>query len=587
MKLNLPSNVASAGSPSVKGGVCAVPSRVADGMVRWLAEHGVRRIFGIPGGAISPVFDAMVDSELDTVVCQHETMAVYLATGTARATGVPGVVAVTSGPGLTNALTGVTAAFLDEVPLLLLAGEVRTAWDGRGAIQDGGERGINVMGMFRNVVRHSATIERADDAMAALAQAWAAATQHPRGPVLLRIPVDVGGLLAGPPVEARSPVAAHPDPAEIERAARLLADAERPLLLIGNGAKAAGVGELIARLAAKGRIPVATDLEGKGLVPESSATALGVLGFGTWPAAERYVAGGVDVLAIIGSRLDDTTTSGFTLRARHAMIQIDHDPSRLHRLGPADVAIVADLEASVSMLYEALPRPTAAAVLGRDAAIREARASRPEPVAELYTDGKFNPHAVVGHLQSAFDPTTVFVSDIGNHQLFAARRLSIETPDAFHVSGGLGGMGSGIGLAIGLAMAYDGARTVVGVTGDGCMLMAGTELATCARYGIPVVLCVFDDGQLGMVEHGMRRVYGRSQIGAVPTVDLTAFARALGVTAYDLTPSTDLNEVADRGRAGPVLVRIPIDPNVTAANPRDAGFKPDQQQPDKEAAVAS
>lgn len=555
-------------------GVGSAGQRAADRIVSWLAKRGVRRIFGIPGGAVAPLFDALVDARLDVVVCQHEAMAVYLAYGEARATGRPGVVAVTSGPGVLNTVTAVAAAYHDEVPLVVLAGEVRTDWAGRGAIQDGGPAGLDVCGVFRSVTRFADTLVQPERIDALLDRAFAAAMSHPRGPALLRLPVDRAASPVPSVPEWRSePTTVAPDEAAVARAAALVASADRPAILAGIGVRTAGVAELVERLAYRCRIPVLTDVEGKGTLPERDALALGLAGVGQGPAVARYLAGGVDVLVTVGARLDDTSTSGFSegLRPSRALVQIDHDARRLHRAWPADVAIAADLRATLSRLLEVVRPPSAGLVLARDAAVRDAHAGPVEVVGPLGSP-PFDPRSAVVALQSAFGADAVFTSDIGNHLLFAARHLVAERRGTFHVANGLGGMGSGIGTAMGLATAYGAVRRVVGICGDGGLLMVGNELATCARYRIPVVLAVFDNQELGMVEHGMVRLYGRSGFGGVPATDLVGFARSLGATAETVVSAEHLAALAGRPLDGPLVLHLPIDPDVRAGNPREHGF---------------
>jgi acetolactate synthase I/II/III large subunit len=305
---------------------------------------------------------------------------------------------------------------------------------------------------------------------------------------------------------------------------------------------------------------------------EDDPLSLGLVGVGQWPAAARYLAPGLDVLLTVGARLDDTSTSGFSdaLRPTRQLVQLDHDPRRLHRPWKADVAIAADLRATLTRLLAEAARPTAEQLVERDGAIRDARRVPVEVVAPL-GEAPFDPRSVVVALQQAFGEDTVFTSDIGNHLLFAARHL-VSRKGTFHVANGLGSMGSGIGTAMGLAAAWRDARRVVGICGDGGLLMVGSELATCARYGVPVVLAVFDNQQLGMVEHGMLRLYGRSGYGAAPSTDIVGFARALGASATTITSADDLARAAVSPPLGPLVLRIPIDPTVGAGNPREHGF---------------
>jgi acetolactate synthase-1/2/3 large subunit len=549
--------------------------RAADRLVRWLESRQLDRVFGIPGGAAAPVFDALVDAQVEVVVCQHEGMAGYLAYGHARATGRPGVILVTSGPGVLNTITAVAAAYQDEVPLIVLAGEVRTDWSGKGALQDGGTSGLDLATMFRPVVRFQDSLTQPERVEALLDQAWEAAMTHPRGPVLLRLPVDVAAKpVPSVPEWRTTPRVEVVEREPIERAAVLLGGATRPAIFAGIGARTAEVGDEIRRLAYRLRCPVISDIEAKGVLSERDQLSLGLFGVGASPSAMRYLKDGIDVLLTVGARLDDTTTSGFSplLRPTKAHIQLDHDPRRLHRAWRADVAVAADLRESLDLLIAALPRQTSPQLLGRDAAVWSAKAGPVEVIPPL-GEAPFDPRAVVVALQNAVGPETVFTSDIGNHLLFAGRHLVTEHAGGFHVSIGLGGMGSGIGAAMGLASAYRGSRTVVGICGDGGLLMVGNELATCARYDIPLVLAVLDNSSLAMVDHGMQRHYGRSNFAGVAHVDLCAYVSSLGVPIIDATSEDDFHEAVERSGRRPLVIYAAVDPDVRAANPREHGFQ--------------
>jgi acetolactate synthase-1/2/3 large subunit len=548
-------------------------ARCADHLVRWLGAAGVERLFGVPGGAISPLYDALATSPLELVMTQHESMAVYAAMGRYHATRGLQAVAVTSGPGALNTLTAVAAAQADEIPLLVFAGEVRTAWSGRGALQDGGVAGLDVTTMFGPVVRGVFLLDAPENLEVMLEEARVRATTHPRGPVLIRLPVDHAGAPVAPRAAVRVEVVPRlPEPAVLAAVAAELRSARRPVLFAGVGARAADVGEELTALAYRLRAPVITDLEAKGLVDEREPLSLGAFGIGTTGAAQRWLASGVDVMLTVGARLDDTGTAGFSDALRTPrLLQLDHDPVRLGRPFVPDVAIHADLGATLRALRDAVGTLPRDEIVRRDHEIRRLR-DRPE-VLPTCERAPFHPGAAVRALQQAFGEDTQFTSDIGNHLLFAGRFLEARDATTLRVSIGLGGMGSGIGMAIGLASARTpGGPAVVGICGDAGLLMVGNELATCARYRIPVVLAVFDNQSMGMIAHGMQRVYGRASFCEVPPVDLAAYGRSLGVRVLEVAREEDFARAAAEAGDAPLLLRIPIDPDVELVNPRDAGF---------------
>jgi len=532
-------------------------------VVSVLEEAGVDRIFGIPGGTISPVVDACLDGAgPEFVSCQHETMAVYAAMGYARATGQPGVVAVTSGPGALNALTGLSASQLDETPLILLVGEVATASRGRAALQDGSLHGINLHQVASSLAKESLVIERPWVARALTSEALRRARSRPYGPAVIRIPVDVARQRARcTQVSLASEILPSIPPAELSDAILEHLCAERTAIMLGGRAYQAGARGVVRELAERLRCPVFTDLEAKGLFPESHPLSLGVFGVGSAGRAEAYLQEGIDTLLIVGARLDDTTTANFSELIRPkggVVIQVDYDADRLGRSYPVDFALRGDPRVILDHILQQLP----------ESVERPNPLTLAPPARRPLCDAPFDPRVVPSVLQRALPADTIFTSDIGNHLVFTAQGLQLDHPGHFHASLGLGGMGSGIGMAIGLAMGAPHSR-VVGVCGDGGLLMAGNELATCARHDVPVTFAVFDDGQWGMVAHGSEKVYGRSHDWSLPTVDIVGYARSLGAQAVRVTTEDELVEALQRSGEGTWVIDLPIDPTIRIMNPRD------------------
>lgn len=536
----------------------------AAAVVGTLLEAGVDRIFGIPGGTISPVIDACLDHDApEFVSCQHETMAVYAAMGYARATGQPGVVAVTSGPGALNALTGLSASRLDETPLILLVGEVATTSRGRAALQDGTLHGLNLHQVASSLAKTSRIIERPWVARALTADALRAARTRPYGPAVIRLPIDVGRSKAKPMqvslVNEVMPGLPALDATEA-LVERLLAS-ERTAIMLGGRAYHAGCGSVVRQLAERLSCPVFTDLEAKGLFPETHPLSLGVFGVGSTGRAEGHLGGGVDVLLIVGARLDDTTTGNFSelLRPSGAFVaQIDYDADRLARSYPVDLALRGDPRVILDHLAERIPEDL----------------NRPRPLTlakrhhHMLGAAPFDPRAVPAAIRSAVPEDTIFTSDIGNHLVFAAQGIQLDRPGRFHASLGLGGMGSGLGMAMGLAMGAPQGR-VVGICGDGGLLMAGNELATCVRHGVDVTFAVFNDGQWGMVAHGSDKVYGRSHDWSLPSIHVVDYARSLGAKAVRVESRQELVDAVAGASEGTWVIDIPVDPSVRIVNPRD------------------
>ncbi|MEN0063203.1 MAG: thiamine pyrophosphate-binding protein [Myxococcota bacterium] len=544
--------------PSSRTTQIAAPLRAADTIARWLEDRGITRVYGIPGGAISPFFDALNDCSLELVECQHEGMAGHLAAGEALATRRPGVLAVTSGPGILNAITPIAAAKEDEIPLLVLVGEVRSEWSGKGALQDGGPQGLNIGQILQPLTRFQAALDEPGSVVELMESAWQAAMTYPQGPAVIRLPVDQALARLQLPDHSALPPPPQPvmpDQAAIEEAAQHLREAKRGAIIAGLGAQVRELGPELSRLAAQLKMPILTDIEARSLFAPDDPMVLGALGIGQTEKVSRYLAEPIDVLLTVGVRLDDTSTAGFTLTANSdcTRIQMDHDPVRIGRAFAVDVAIVGDLALACEHLVEACGRR------------QEAGPSQPIVV----PTPPFDPRVVVEVFEKRWPANTRFLSDIGNHLLFSAAMKT--PPGGFQVRIGLGGMGASVGRAMGMAAEVGGVLPIVCICGDGTMLMVGNELATAVRYRVPLVLAVFDDGGWGMVNHGMKESYGRSAHGDRADVSLVDFARAMGAQAIDVMALSDL-EPPDR-LDGPLVLRIPIDPTVRPTNPRAAGFK--------------
>ena len=566
-------------TPGVRGRPTPVEKserRGADTIVETLLSLGVDRVFGIPGGAISGVFDALILADVDVVICQHEQMAGYLAYGYARATGRPAAVAVTAGPGVLNTLTSVAAAYQDEVPMIVLAGDVRTSAAGKGALQDGGPDGIDIINMMKKITKFSDTLQQPDRIVSVIEDAVQAAMTHPRGPAFLRIPLDTTlepNVEVVPSLRSRQAVLTdmEPDALLCTTIAERLMRAKRPALFLGIGARVSEVGPQVLRIAERLRCPVICDVEAKGVFPESHSLSLGLFGVGGGGASAAYLEN-CDVLITLGARLDDTTTNGFSPLLRPAngyMVQLDHDARRLNRSYIADDTMATDLRRALTAIESQLGLPTALHALHREARVRSARESDQTSVGLVPLKAPFDPRSIISLIQAAFPENTIWTSDIGNHLLAASRYLVLDEPGTFHAAVGFGGMGSGIGVAMGMAMVHGEERPVVGICGDGSFRMVGAELATCAKYNIPVVLIVFNDARYGMVSHGMETVYGRVDYCDSPDVDIVGFATALGVRAIRVEKLSDLSDAASLVGSGPLVIELPIDPDIRIANPRN------------------
>ncbi len=518
--------------------------RIADEVASHLVQMGVTRVFILPGGPISPVVDALMDVDIDVVSCLHETMGVYMAMGHSRGTGELGVLMVTSGPGILNAIHGITAAYEDSDSLLVLVGEVTTEARGQGALQDGGEHGIQLSQLLAPITRWTGSAARPEQVLPRVHEAIAAATETPRGPAVLRLPVDVTSApmtkqqhVVIEPRERKLTVATERAAAEI---AKKLVSANRPVVLLGGALKEKNCALPLARFLERADVVVATDLEGKGVVSEHEGSLAGIFGVGGDGRAAKTLKR-ADVVVAIGTRFDDTTTANFSPIVADGgwLAHVTDRPTHLGRAYHADLSVAAELPEFLDTLSAALPA-------GR-AIVRESQVVRTVQHRADLGEAPHDPRSVIAWAQREF-PEAVFVSDIGNHLLFTAMETRLG-PGRFHASIGLGGMGSGLGIAMGLQLAYGDTKKVVAVVGDGTLMMHGSELATCAKYSIPLTVIALNDGQFGMVEHGCERVYQRSHEWSLPSGSLDRWIE-------EVAPGVD--------------VRVFVcDPTVTAANARD------------------
>lgn len=549
--------------------------RVADELAALLAREGVSTIFGIPGGAISPLNDALLAvPSVETFVTRHESEAVWAASGHALVRGTPGVVFVTSGPGITNALTGLASAKCDRVPLVIFAGEVPRAVQGKGALQDGSAHALDVRSSVRSLAKAVIEIAEPRTALVRVAQAFRVAREEVPGPVVVLLPLDV--LLSEVPQcevsfahkEARVTF----DQGQLQSIHERLVDEPRPLLFVGSGMRGCGrdaatsSAAMIRAFAERYCIPVVTSPKAKGMFPESHRLSLGVFGLGGHPSATSYVEAGIGTLLAIGTGLGDLATDGQhpALKPERALIHVDVDAAALGRSYPTTTSIVGPAHEFLEAMLT---------IEMRDAPMRPRRSfgvvkhEAPSTKQHAQSEALIPPDRAVAELQRALPPDTLFVLDAGEHWRFAMHYLTLDGPDQLITLSGLGSMGASIGTAIGAQLA-DRDRTVCVIIGDGGMTMVGLDLLDAVAHGLPLVVAVMNDRRLGMCEIGHANVYGRTPDFSVPALDLSAFAAAIGARSHVMSRPGDIDAIAPalaaRVRHGPrpVLLDVRVDPAI-------------------------
>lgn len=524
----------------------------AQALVHALEAEGCTHVFGYPGGAIMPVYDALRDSPIEHVLVRHEQAAALAADAWGRLRREPGVCLATSGPGATNLVTGIANAAMDSAPLVAITGQVPTQVLGTDAFQE-----LDVFGVTMPIVKHSFLVRDPDEVASTLHRAFALAREGRPGPVLIDLPKDVQMAPASVEGAARRPLAAAEpvDPAGLVRALDLLDTAERPLVYAGGGVAMAGAVEAFRAFIEASGIPCVTTLKGLGLLPREHDAFVGMLGMHGTTAANASVQA-CDLLVVVGARFDDRATMAlgeFAPTAR--VIHLDVDPGEVGKLRAADVRLIGDLASALAALSARRSIPA-----WRDRC--RARKASARPRLDHPGPGVFAPR-LLDRISEAFGDELILACDVGQHQMWVAQHCRIPEPRVHLSSGGLGTMGYGLPAAIGAALAEP-ERRVMCVTGDGSIMMNIQELATVKRYGLPVKILLLDNACLGLVRQWQELFFEArySEIDLSDNPDFVELAQALGIPAFRIERAEQEAEAVERLLAaeGPMLCHCVIDP---------------------------
>ncbi|MET3574338.1 biosynthetic-type acetolactate synthase large subunit [Bhargavaea ullalensis] len=515
----------------------------ADLLIRSLKNEGVDIIFGYPGGAVLPIYDALYRNPIRHILARHEQGAIHAAEGYARVTGRPGVVIATSGPGATNLVTGIADAMLDSLPLVVFTGQVAQSVIGTDAFQE-----ADVIGITQPITKHNYQVKDARDLPRIVKEAFHIASTGRPGPVVVDIPknISVAGLDADipHPEEVNLPgyqPTYQPNFFQIQKAAQALAGAKRPLILAGAGILAAKGTEELRRLIEEWRIPVTNTLLGLGTIPGSHELFLGMAGMhGTFAA--NHAIQECDVLLNVGARFDDRLTgnlAGFAPNAK--VIHIDIDPAEIGKNVPTDIPIVADAKLALeALLRQEAGRPDTADWVAKLEGWKE---SRPLGYTVAEKD-RIMPQDAVRLIHKYTGGDAIVTTDVGQHQMFAAQYYGLNNAHHWVTSGGLGTMGFGFPAAIGAQFARPEAK-VVSVVGDAGFQMTLQELSLLQEFHLPVKVVIVNNASLGMVRqwqetfHGER--YSSSLIPVQP--DFVKLAEAYEVKGYKVEKLSEAEEV--------------------------------------------
>jgi len=566
----------------------------AQALIKSLEMEGVEVMFGLPGGAILPAYDPIIDSTIRHVLVRHEQGAGHMAEGYAHVTGRPGVAMVTSGPGATNIVTPLADAYMDSIPMVVVTGQVGRPGIGTDAFQE-----VDTVGITRSVTKHNELVMEPDDIPRAVREAFHIATTGRPGPVLVDVPKDV--LVATMdwywPTSVDLPgykPTIRGNGRMIKEAARLIAQSRRPVIYAGGGILKARAAEALRELADRTGIHVVTTLMARGAFPDSHPLCLGMPGMhGNYTAVTALQR--ADLLIALGSRFDDRVTGKISAFAPDAkIIHVDIDPAELGKVRRPDVPIVGDCRAVIEDLVRAVQALDGGAQPDRaawDAAIAAWQQQYPlhyDPPEE--GDG-LKPQYVLEVLRDSTPDDTVVVSGVGQHQMWASQYWRFDHPYTWVNSGGLGTMGFAVPAAIGAKVGRPGAM-VWAVDGDGCFQMTAQELVTASAERIPVKIAILNNAYLGMVRQWQEMFYDErySEVYLSPDLpDYVKWAEAMGCVGFRVEHPEDVQTVVDKANSiddRPVVVDFRTDtrekvfPMVAAGSSNDDIVVHPSQRPD-------
>jgi len=545
----------------------------AEVIIQCLIREGVEYVFGYPGGAAIPLFDALVDANIKLVLVRHEQGATHMADGYARATGKPGVVLVTSGPGATNTVTGILTAQMDSSPIIVLCGQTISPMLGKDAFQE-----ADVTGITYPVVKHSYLVKNTNDLPRIMKEAFHIATTGRPGPVLLDLPKDItSGPCTAPMVDTVDlpgyEIPGVPAAADLQKAAELLSRSRKPLFYVGQGAVIAGAGKALTQLIEKLNAPMVNTLLGKGAVAEDHPLNLGMLGMHGTAYANKAILE-CDLIFSIGARWDDRITgklSEFCPGA--AKLHLDIDPAEFGKIIQPDVSLVGDARRGVEALLPLVGKLDTAEWVKQTAAWRKQYPLR------YPKQGGLRAQQVLDELDKLTRGKAIITTDVGQHQMWAAQFCRSTFNRSWISSGGAGTMGFGFPAAIGAQLGVPD-RPVWAVVGDGGFQMTLCELATAQIQKLPLKVLIINNNYLGMVRQWQELFFDNrySGVDMVGNPDFVKLAEAYGVKAFRIRRAGDVKRVLKAAAAytdGPCVIEAEVvqEDNVFPMIPAGAGYK--------------
>lgn len=549
-------------------------------VIECLKEQGVDTVFGYPGGAILNIYDELYkhSGEIRHILTSHEQGAAHAADGYARSTGKVGVCLATSGPGATNLVTGIATAYMDSVPVVAITANVGVSLLGRDSFQE-----IDILGVTMPITKHNFIVKDVNKLADTIRWAFRIAQEGRPGPVLIDIPKDVTAGIAEYEPKVPEPIVRSTEyirEADLEEAVRLICEAKRPFLLVGGGAVISGAQEELQEFAQKIHAPVADSLMGKGAFDGRNDLYTGMVGMHGTKTANLGVTK-CDLLIVIGARFSDRVVGQAQSFAKNArIIQIDVDAAEINKNIMVDAAVIGDVKEVLKRLNARLTEHR------HDEWDDEIRALKEKYPLKYNTEVLSGP-GIIEEIYRQTGGDAIIVTEVGQHQMWAAQYYKYPKPRTLLTSGGLGTMGYGLGAAIGAKVANPD-KTVINIAGDGCFRMNMNEIATAARYNIPIIQVVINNHVLGMVRQWQTLFYEKRYSATVlnDAVDFVKLAEAMGATGIRVEKKEELAPAIEKalllGR--PVVLDCMIDcddkvfPMVAAGKPIDTVFDQDDIQ---------
>ena len=524
-------------------------------VIECLKEQGVDTVFGYPGGTILNVYDELYkhSDEITHILTSHEQGASHAADGYARATGKVGVCFATSGPGSTNLVTGIATAFMDSIPMVAITCNVGVPLIGKDSFQE-----IDITGITMPITKYNFIVKDVNQLADTIRRAFVIAQSGRPGPVLVDIPKDVTANKAEYEPVKIGPVNKFKDivPAEeITQAVDMIKTAKKPFVFVGGGAISSGAEKEVRAFVQKLHAPVCDSLMGKGAFPGTDELYTGMLGMhGT--KTSNYGVSECDLLVVIGSRFSDRVIGNAATFAKNAkIIQIDVDAAEINKNVAVDLGLVGDVKAVLSKIIKELPQQN------HDEWIEKVKANKQAYPMSYYQETLTGPY-VIEEIYRQTEGDALIVTEVGQHQMWAAQYYKYKEPRQLLTSEGLGTMGYGLGASLGAKMGCPD-KTVINIAGDGCFRMNMNEIATAARYNIPIIQVVLNNHVLGMVRQWQTLFYGQRYSATVlnDKVDFVKLAEAMGATAYRATMKKEFDKILTNALQcdGPVVIDCQID----------------------------